>query len=379
MTLPVQTFNQFVSGMGSSWAASTGQAPVFSSGDVLLALFQAVALQCDFLQALVQQVNALTRAQTSTGADLDSWMAQFGFARLPATFADGQVTFGKNVPATTAINIPAGTIVQTQDGTIQYQVVADLNQTAWNPSLNAYVLLPGRISLTATAQATISGTGSNVIANTLIQMGSSVPGIDTVTNPSPITNGLTAESDSAFRARFVQYLATLAQATKSAITAAVNGVQQGLLVALAENQIPSGTSQVGSFTAFIDDGSGNPPTALLNSVYNALWNARAFSVQPFVAPPIILNTTVSVTVRLAATAALGTVTLAIQNAIAALTQTLPAGSTLFVSAVEAATLAVAGVVSVKPGTLLNALNQDVVPGTFQEVRATAANVSVSTY
>src|SRR5690348_5770676 len=99
MTLPTKTFTQFVQDQGASWAASTGQTPVFTSGDVLLALFQAFGLNADYLQALIVQVNNITRAQTSSGADLDSWMNQFNFPRLPATFADGQVTFTKLVAA----------------------------------------------------------------------------------------------------------------------------------------------------------------------------------------------------------------------------------------------------------------------------------------
>src|SRR5690348_3216496 len=169
MTLPTKTFTQFVQDQASSWAASTGQAPVFSSGDVLLAVFQAVALTCDFLQALIVQVNNIARAQTSTDADLDSWMSQFNFPRLPATFADGQVTFTKFTPAPNPINIPAGSIVQTQDGTIQYQAVADLNQPAWNSALNAYVLTAGSTQLVATVQALQPGTISNVVANSLVQ------------------------------------------------------------------------------------------------------------------------------------------------------------------------------------------------------------------
>src|ERR1700744_2456182 len=124
--------------MTATWSAQTGTTPVFSSGDVLLALFQSVSVQLDFLQAQVQVVLNLSRAQTSTGADLDSWMAQFSFLRLPATYATGPELFLRATPASTQIAIPAGSIVQTVGGGVQYQVVEDTTQTAWSPALNSY-------------------------------------------------------------------------------------------------------------------------------------------------------------------------------------------------------------------------------------------------
>src|SRR5580698_9717717 len=111
--------------MVATWAAQTGTTPTFSSGDILLAWWQSVGIQLDFLQAQVQLVVALSRAQTSSGADLDSWMAQFGFVRLGATFADGPIVLSRAVAAAVAIVLPVGTIVQTVGGAIQYEVVAD--------------------------------------------------------------------------------------------------------------------------------------------------------------------------------------------------------------------------------------------------------------
>ena len=45
----------------------------------------------------------------------------------------------------------------------------------------------------------------NVLANTITSMGQGVPGVDTVTNAIAFTNGVDAESDAAYKARFVLY------------------------------------------------------------------------------------------------------------------------------------------------------------------------------
>ncbi len=55
-----------------------------SDGSITLALAQAVTGVALFLQGIVLQVLGLTRAATSTGANLDSWMADFSLTRNQA-------------------------------------------------------------------------------------------------------------------------------------------------------------------------------------------------------------------------------------------------------------------------------------------------------
>lgn len=382
MTLPTKLIQGFVSDMIATWSAQTGTSTSFTDGDPLLAFWQSVAAQLDFLQAQIQLVLALARAQTSTGADLDSWMAQFNFLRLPADLATGPETFLRFTPATSAVTVPAGAIVQTPGGTIQYQVVGDQNDPAWNAAANGYILSIGQTSVTATVQALVGGSGSNLLANQLTQTGTSVPGIDQVTNPAPITNGIDAESDPSFRTRFILYLATLAKATKAAILAAAMSVQQGLLIALLENQQPNGAVLLGSFTAIVDDGSGNPPASLLNAVFNAVDAVRAFSVQPFVVPP----TSIQASIALSANLTLGpgmvaaNVNTSIQNAVATMVNQLPPGARLNGSAIITAALSVAGVTAVNPASItINGSPADLIPTIQQEIRTTVSAITVGNY
>lgn len=380
MTIPTKTIAGFVSDETATWAAQTGTTPVFSSGDVLLAIFQAVSVQLDFLQAQAQLVLNLARAQTSTGADLDSWMAQFSFLRLPANFATGPELFQRATAASAQIVVPAGAIVQTVGGGTQFQVVEDTTQTSWSSTLDGYVLAPGQTSVTATVEALIGGSASNVLANQLVQFGSSVPGIDAVTNPAPITNGVDAETDAAFRSRFVLYLATLAKATYSAILAAATGVQQGVLINLLENQDPEGNTLLGSFTVVADDGSGDPPETLLAAIYNAVDAARAFSVQPFVTGPTVLQAAIALSVRLIDPSTAAATGVAVQNAVATMVNDLAPGATLYLSSIIIAATVVNGVAAVNAASVtINGVAVDLSPTTSQEVRTTVNSIAVSNY
>jgi uncharacterized phage protein gp47/JayE len=380
VTLPLKTISGLTSDMVAVWAAQTATSPTFTDGDVLLAFWQSVASQLDFLQAQIQAVVFMSRAQTATGADLDSWMAQFNFTRLTSTYAAGQEQFIKLQPAASQVVVPVDTIVQTVGGDIQYQVVADATQSAYSSTAGGYVLSAGQTIVTATVQALIGGSASNVLANTLVQFGSSLPGIDQVTNPAPISDGVDGESDADFRTRFVLYLATLAKATMAAIQAAALGVQQGLSISLLENTTPAGTTQPGSFTVVADDGSGDPPASLLSSIFSAVNAVRAFSVQPFVTAPSAISAIIGLSVHLETTAVAVNVNVAVQNAVAIAVNSLSPGDTLYASSVIAAALGVAGVASVNPASVsINGLTTDMTAATGQEIRTTVANISVSNY
>lgn len=380
MSLPNRTFQNFVDAMVAQWSASLGFQPTLQDGDFLFALMQACASQYVFLQALAQLVNNLARAQTSTGADLDSFYAQFGFTRLPAQDAEGPVTFSNPATASSPIPIPVGTVVQTIGGAIQYAVIADTNQPTYNPTLNAYVLPTNATSLSATVQALEAGSASNVTAGQLAQIATPVPGINTVTNAEPITNGADAESDASFRARFVLFLNGLSKATEAAILSAITGVQQGLDVQLEENVDINGNPHPGEFVASIDDGTGSPPSSLITSIFNAVDAVRGFTIMP----EVIAIDTNSVTVVLAIKAATGFTVAVLEapvaNAVVVAVNGTQTGTGLPADLVVAAALSVQGVASVQlSSVLLNGENADLAAITFQAYRTNINNVTVGPY
>lgn len=386
--LPQKSFQQFTDDQVAAWAASLGFQPTLQKGDALYAAMQAVSSQLVFIQALVYLINNVARASTcgsdlnngTTDADLDSFYAPFSFTRLPAKTATGAVTFSAPAPVASQIIIAVGTIVQTPGGAIVYQVVADPTQLNWSPILGAYLMPAGQQQLTATVQAALAGAAYNVTVGQLSQIASSLPGITTVTNANAINNGINAEANPAYRARFVNYLNSLAKATYGAIVSAIQGVQQGLDFSLQENVDVAGHPHPGEFVATIDDGSGNPPATLITAIINAVEAVRGFTILAEVQAASIVTVTIAMAVRVAAGFTASTVQANVKAAVAAAVNAAQVGQTLFVAAnVEVAALAVAGVVSVQPGTTINGLAADFAVTGFQRVGTNPGAVAVGTY
>lgn len=380
MALPSRTFDEFVSAFVSAWAAALGFQPTLQDGDALFALMQTTASQLVFLQAQVQLINKIARAQTSTGADLDSFYAQFGFTRLPAQKAEGPVVFSNPATASAQIQIPVGTVVQTIGGAVQYALIADTGQPTFNPTLNAYVLPTNQTSLTATAQAEVAGSAYNVTANQLAQIATPVPGINTVTNLVPITNGADSESDTAFRNRFVLFLNSLSKATGPAIISAILGVQQGLDYQLEENVDVAGNPHPGEFVASIDDGTGSPSSALLAAIFTAVNAVRGFTIMPEVVAIVTQSVTVVLAIRAAAGFTVANLEAPVANAVVAAINATQIGTGLPADAVVQAALGVTGVASVQlSSVLLNGVNADLPAVVFKAYRSNINNVSVGPY
>lgn len=287
-----KTLAQFVADQTTAYGSSLGILPNLQPGDPERAIFEASGTQDVFIESLLQIIWTAARASTANGPDLDSFCADFNFYRLPATYAQGPVILSALSAPSVQVPIATGVLVQTPGGAIQYQLIADTSQSSWSPTLNSYVLPAGQTSITATAQATVAGSADNVQPGQLTQFATGVAGIATVTNGAAITNGLDQEKDPAFRARFVQYLASLSKATVEAYLSAANSVQQGLDLLPLENTNVNLQAQAGINTMIVDDGTGTPSSTLLNSVLTALNGVRAFGIQAAVKAPTVTNVSV---------------------------------------------------------------------------------------
>lgn len=298
MNLSLQNFATLVQNAAAALQNAAGTLLDLSVGSVLRALLEAAASVALWLQWLIVEVLAMTRASTSTGADLDSWMADFGFSRLPAQAAAGTVVFSRATPSQAAF-IPLGTAVKTADGTMTFIVTADPGNPAYSAAQGGYTVGAGVAALAVPVVATTPGTAGNVLANTVTLLASALPGIDQVTNPAAFAGGMNAESDAAFRARFIAYINSRSLATPLAVASAVEALQQGLFYAIAENRDPSGAVRPGFFTVTVDDGSGNPPASLLAAAAEAIEAVRPVGTSFAVQPPVALNPTIAMSLTLA--------------------------------------------------------------------------------
>ncbi|WP_433867110.1 baseplate J/gp47 family protein [Ralstonia wenshanensis] len=343
-------------------------------GSVLRAIVEANAAVVVWLEGLILQVVAITRASTSSGADLDSWVADFGVSRLSAVAATGTVTFAR-FTTTQQVLVPTTAVVQTADGTQQFNVVADTTNAAYSAALGGYVIAAGISSVNVTVQAVTSGSAGNAVAGSVTTIVGAIPGVDTVTNAAQFSNGVDAESDAALRTRFVAYVASLSKATKAAVGYAVTSVQLGLTYSLTENQTYSGATQNGYFFVVVDDGTGNPSSSLLSSVANAIDAVRPLTSTFGVFAPVVVNASVAMTASIAtgydpsATKAL--VVAALKNYI----NSLKLGQTLAYSRLaQVAYDASPGVINVTAVTL-NGGSADLAASSLQVIKWNSVTVS----
>lgn len=329
LSLPVLSFDDFVQ-LQAAAAQSISSSPLdLSPGSPLLASIEATAFLCLTIQNQIVSILQTERLATSTGADVDSFVQDFGLTRESGVAASTQVTFSR-YDTTNPSLVPVGALLKSTDGTLAYTVVADSTQAAYSASQNAYLAPSGASTLTVTVQCTTVGSAGNVPQGSVSVIASNVNDWTSVSNASAVTNGADPESDDALRARFVAYLAALSRGTVAAVEYAIESVQPNLTYRILENTAPDGTALDGFFTAVVDDGSGAPSSDLLSRITTAV--AAVVPVNDTARFVVIGPTVVSASVAMTLTVQAGYTKSVIQSAIvSAITQyvdALPVGSPL---------------------------------------------------
>jgi uncharacterized phage protein gp47/JayE len=356
MNLQFQNFLSLVEEMAAAVQGACAQLLDFSVGSVVRAIMEANASVALWLQWLIAQVLSMTRASTSVGLDLDSFIADYGVTRLQAVAATGYVQFYRQA-AGYATQIPVGTIVRTGDGLSLFAVMADATNPAYAASSSAYLLLATAVSVSVPVQAQVAGSAGNVLAGAIQLLSSAIAGVDGVTNPATLSGGLDAESDAALRIRFQAFLDSRSNATPLAIGYAVVSVQQGLRWSLTENAAVGGGSAAGNFVLTVDDGTGLPPTVLLSEVATAVDLVRPVGTSFNIVPPATIAVDVALTINVAAVA-LAAATLAVTQAIQGYIAGLGFGGVLPVSRVAQLAYDAASSISNVTGITINGVAAD---------------------
>lgn len=343
-------------------------------GSVLRAIVEANAAVVVWLEGLLLQVLAITRAATSSGADLDSWVADFGVTRLPAVAATGIVTFSR-FTTTQQVLVPVGATVQTADGTQQFTVTIDTTNPAYNAGLGGYVIAAGVGNVTVPVQALTAGAAGNAVAGSVSVIAGAISGVDTVTNTAAFTNSTDAESDTALRTRFIAYVASLSKATKNAVGYAITSLKQGLVYSLVENQTYAGATQYGYFYVVVDDGTGSPSSTLLATVANAIDAVRPLTSTFGVFAPVVVNASVAMTISTAAGADHAATALVVKNALTSYINALPLGTTLPFSRLAQVAYDASPSVTNVTGVTLNSGTADLTATSQQVIKATSVTVA----
>lgn len=374
MAINTQSFTTIVNNAVAAIQGAAATLIDLTVGSILRATTEATALIALWLQGIALQIASLNRFATSSGADADSFGADFGFYRLEGVNASGSVTFARFTPTLQA-TIPIGTIVQTGDGTVKYQVIADTTQSAYNSGLEAYVIGASITSCTATIEALNAGIAGNVAAGLINTIAASIPYVDTVTNPAGFINGADEEDDANYKARFVLYLASLADGTIAAVINAVVSLQQGASCTVTENTAYAGGADLGYFYAIVDDGTGAPGSTFLATAYNAIDTVRPITISFGVFAPTVITANVAMTIATAAGYNHSTSAAVVTTALQTYINTLGLGNGLpFTRLAQIAYDAGAGVTNVT-ATTLNSGTSDLTATAKQTIKIGTCVVS----
>lgn len=370
-----KTFTEHLQSLIDVMTANSTQIINFGEGSVLRVLFEAVCARLDYFTIQLRKILLLCRLATSTGEDVDSFIADFGMdARLSAVGASGLVTFSRNTAGVTSVLVPVGSTVISFDDTVTYEVIVDANNINYNSTLGGYVIQPNQTGIDASIRAVNTGSIGNVSANTITIVGSTLPGVDSVTNASALTNGRDAETDDQVKARFVKYIATRARATKLALEYAIDIVQSGLVYIVKENIDIDNNEQLGHVVIVVDDGSGNPPSEVMDAIRASVDLYRGFTISVDVYSPTILTTTASLSVGVSSAYTAGTVRTAVQTAIVNYLNSQSFGEFLSPERLASIAFAVPGVIDVN-NCLLNGSATDIQPAFNELVKAGTVTVS----
>ena len=360
MQLSLQDFTALVRIQAAAVGASARTLIDVSVGSVLRAVLEANASVALWIQWLIMEVLSTTRAATSSGADLDSWVADFGLARLPAVAAHGYARFGRATPGL-ATAIPVGALIRTgaTSSAQSFQVVANAAQAFWTGS--GYALAATATEILVPIQAVTPGRAGNVQAGVLQTLSTAIPGVDAVTNDYAATGGLDAETDAALRVRFGSFIDSRTRATEQAVIFAIQSVQQGLQFTISERVDSAAAIRPGHFTVVLDDGSGTPTDTLIAQVSAAIEAVRPVGGTFGVIRPVLLSAIV-------AFRAIGSTNpVAVQAAVGAYIMSLAIGGWLAVSKVVQVAHDADPSVSSVIGVTLNGSSGDLAPPIFGRI------------
>ncbi|EXF95811.1 baseplate protein [Pseudomonas fluorescens HK44] len=346
----------------------------FTIGSLLRACAESNASVLQWLQQLIVTLLINTRASTCVGPDLDSWMADFGFYRLSASFATGSVTYSRFTPTNSAL-IPIGALVGSTDGSQQFAVTIDTTNAMYSATLGGYLIPAGTASATVPVIASTAGAAGNALIGTVTVIVGSISGVDTVSNAAVFANGVDPELDPAFRARFVLWVQSLSKGTKAAIGYVLSSMQAGVTYTLTENQDYSGNVLYGYFYAVVDDGSGAPSGAFLVTAGATIESVRGFTTWYGVFAPVLVTANVGMTITTDATVTHSVAVAQVTTAIQTYISKLRLGQMLPYTQLAAIAYAVSPAITNVSGVLLNGSTADLGATKQQVIRPGTVTVA----
>lgn len=245
-TLQLRRFEQILERSIGRLVSRTALSDV-SDTSIAKNLLAAVAREQDEGYFQMTRLRDLFDFRRASGEDLTERAQEIApntLTRLGMAFAIGNVQFGRAGTSGTVI-VPSGTVVSTAAG-VQFRTTRQGQITAGSTTSGDVPVI-----------ATVAGAAGNVAAGTVVRFAAKPPGIDTVNNAAGISQGRDLESDSAFRQRLLNYIASLSRCTPQALAFVAIGIQDptnGRSVQYAS--VFEDPVDRGNVLLYIDDGAG---------------------------------------------------------------------------------------------------------------------------
>lgn len=211
-------------------------------------------------------------AETASGDYLTLIAEDHGVTRKEATAAVGNVVVKGNG------TIPVGTLFQTESG-------ISFTTTTTTTAVKNEATIP--------VQCTEAGTVGNVGANTVTVIPMSIPGITSVTNPEPMTDGFDQESDDDLYERFHFHV------TQPATSGNCNDYIEwaSSIAGVGHVKVLPIWNGPGTVKVLVTDANGKPASpALLNKVITYIESVRPIGPEVTVVAPSLFDLTIKLTV-----------------------------------------------------------------------------------
>lgn len=211
-------------------------------------------------------------AETASGDYLTLIAEDHGVTRKEATAAVGNVVVKGNG------TIPVGTLFQTESG-------ISFTTTTTTTAVKNEATIP--------VQCTEAGTVGNVGANTVTVIPMSIPGITSVTNPEPMTDGFDQESDDDLYERFHFHV------TQPATSGNCNDYIEwaSSISGVGHVKVLPIWNGPGTVKVLVTDANGEPASpALLNKVITYIESVRPIGPEVTVVTPSLFDLTIKLTV-----------------------------------------------------------------------------------
>lgn len=260
----------------TAYAEKSGET-VRDDGDLGIRM-QIIAGELSELSRQVEFMEQQIFPHTATGEYLDRHGACRNIIRRSAAGASGKLSFECSSPASEDILIPEGTICTDSAGSGNMYVTTMED-----------VLHKGSTNITVPAKAEQTGPETNIAANQIDTIVTSVPGISKVSNHENFTGGCDAEPEEVYRKRLLQSFIRIGNGANlkfyEDLALSCEGVWSAKAVASSDRN---------SVTLYISDLDRTTPDSLVNSVQEIINNAKEVGIKVTVAKAQYLTQAVEV-------------------------------------------------------------------------------------